>query len=211
MVAFAAVLLSCLAGIGSAVAQAQQCDPNDPYGCSTTSTTGGTGSTTTETTTPTTARPPITCTASPLSAEPGVRVDVTVTNVPGGTSVDLRFNGDVVDSGSAPAGDPSDVALSVVVPAVPPASYTLIAVGADFQAECAAGGFAVVAATGVPRGDTGSGPGSLARTGIAVALLVAIGVALIVVGRVVLEAARRRRRAASRAVAKHRDPSTASR
>jgi hypothetical protein len=106
------------------------------------------------------------------------------------------------------------VPLSFTVPVLDPGRYSLVVVGINFQADCAAasGGFGVLG-TGVeaPRGGGGVGPGSLARTGIAVALLVAIGVALIVVGRGVLEASRRRRRHAARAAAEHRDPATTSR
>ena len=160
------------------------------------------------------------CTASPTEGEVGARIDVTVTNVPGGSSVDLRFDGTVVATGSAPPGEASDVAMSFTVPETNPGRHSLIAVGAGFQADCAfaTGGVAVLAggaeAPGGGAGIGGVGGGSLARTGIAIALLVAIGLALVVGGRAALESSRRSRRRAALARSvptEEHDPATSSR
>jgi hypothetical protein len=124
-------------------------------------------------------------------------------NVPAGTTVEFRLGGQPVataSSSASTAGAKADAAASFTVPNLPPGQYELTAVGPGFLVSCTSAGgngFGVLAeGAETPRGDTGGSPGggSLARTGITVAVLVAIALALIVLGRGVLEAGRRRRR-----------------
>lgn len=138
-----------------------------------------------------------TCVLSITSAEPGASVQAEVRNVPVGTTVELRVNGEPVGSQTATTprqgSDPpvSDLTFTFAAPAAPGA-YEVVAVGPAFQAVCTSE-LAVLGtqATNQPRSE--SSRGSLARTGVAIGLLVALGIALIVVGRAVHARADRRR------------------
>jgi hypothetical protein len=194
-----ALVLAAVAAVGgvAATASAQTCDPN--YGCDNPSTTAA-STTSTPTTAPTEGTP--SCSLSASSATPGSRVDVLVQSVPDGTSIDILFGGNVVAHGTAGASSAAtkgSIGLSFTVPSVPPGSYPVEAVGAGVNLECGAGdgadGFGVLGTGGEQGGDQGRGGGSLARTGIAVGVLVAVAIGLIVVGRVVLAGSRRRQRA----------------
>jgi hypothetical protein len=190
-----------LLGVSTTAASAQTptttCQPSDPYGCM------GTTSTTAPGVVPS-------CTVSTSVAAVGNRVDVTITNVPDGKTIDLNLGGRIVASGTAGASSAevsaagteshSDVALSFVVPDLPPGKYALVATGAGFNCECLGGGGFEVLAAGTAAGSgrnarsggsvAGTG-GNLARTGTTVVgLLLAAGV-LLVVGRTVLHGSRR--------------------
>lgn len=166
MARYAAVLafaLLAVAWVDATAASGQECDP--VYGCEPTTTT---------------LLPSLLpeCIISVDVAVPGQTVELTITNVPDGMTIELLFGGNVVDSGvaggspvlgastavgprpkaaravAAPAGASdgfSDVALSFVVPELSPGSYTLEAVGPAFHCECLPGaGFAVLAAQLTP-------------------------------------------------------------
>ena len=122
------------------------------------------------------------CTATPNAGTPGTRVEALVTDVPNGQTADLRFNGHTVASETAEATGSettADVRTSFVVPATNAGTYSLVAVGPGFQADCS--GFAVQAGD---VGGGGGGRGPLARTGMTVATWLVVAAVLIVGGRV---------------------------
>lgn len=198
-----AVAVLALVGLG-APASAQE----DPYGSTTTTE----GEPTFE----------ASCELSVTVAPPGTAVTASVFNVPFGGTVRVLFAGTEVGRATAPmsaqatspavafggrvlagqADGVTTVTVDFVIPAVAPGQYLVTAVGDTFTCECSpnAGGFEVLAATS---GTGGGGGGALPRTGIYVALLVAIGLALLVGGRAVLAESRRRKRRASRQRAQH--------
>jgi hypothetical protein len=132
------------------------------------------------------------------------------------------FNGAALPAAAAT----TTVAVPFVVPAVAAGDYLVTAVGVDFTCSCTEGtsGFKVLGG-GLPRvggtqtqnvsgNDSSRGLGALPRTGIYVALLLAIAAALLLVGRALLEASRRRQAAAddaARSSASHLAPSDSSR
>jgi hypothetical protein len=157
-----------------------------PYG-STTTTIGATG----------VVQP--SCELLIASAAPGDNGSVRVGSAPRGSSIEIRFDGGVVAQAEAtgPGSSPGvDVDVDFVVPTTAsPGTHHVTAVGADFSVTCETSSgeeFAVLSATLTNDG----GSGSLPKTGITVALLLVVAVALVIVGRAVLEASRHRARAA---------------
>lgn len=157
-----------------------------------------------------------TCGLSVTEGGVGTSVTATVSNVPPGGTVRILFGGSEVASGTAPIAAQgtgavvllggrqlaeqaatTSIVLQFVVPDVPPGSYLVTAVGVGFTCVCSPqtnGMFSVLGAAV----DRPGGGGALPRTGIYAALFVAIAVALLVLGRTLLEASRRRRRRAER-------------
>lgn len=120
-------------------------------------------------------------------------------------SVRLLFDGQQVAQGTAqgPGSSPQvNFDMSFTVPDVEPGQYEVTAVGTTFTVRCtgpAGRGFEVLGAD-QSRGIGGEGGFSLARTGIYVALLFAVAVALLLVGCVLVSRARRRQKAERRAL-----------
>lgn len=183
--ALAAALVGLLAFAGSAAfvpgtsgAQTAPTDGNcDPiYGC--------------PTTTPTTLNPQ--CEMSVNEARPGDTVTAEVTGVAPGTELQVSFNGEIVASGVADA--EGKASIQFTVPNLEEGQYRVFVTGAGVSAECSLDpGFAVL---GNEQGNGGGG--GLAFTGANVAILVAVGLAMLIAGRAVLESSRRRRRRAAR-------------
>ncbi|MFL6206859.1 MAG: hypothetical protein ACJ739_16075 [Acidimicrobiales bacterium] len=129
--------------------------------------------------------------------------------VPRNSQVEIRFDGEVVaeDTATGPGSSPRvNTDIDFVVPAdAEPGDHDVTAVGAEFTAPCGT----LTTPDGEVLGETitndGNGSGSLPKTGVYVALLLVIGVALVIVGRAVVEASRQRARAAQ---AHHRRVST---
>lgn len=167
-------LMSLLLGAAPAAAQDE-----DPY-----------GSTTTSTAPP---GPDPTCGLSVVRGAVGASVTATIVNVPIGSTVRLLFGSAEVGRGTAEAD--TTVEIPFEVPDVAPGTYLVTAVGATFTAVCSpeAEGFAVLGAS-QSRGDGGSLP----RTGVYVALLIAVAAALLLGGRMALEASRRQKRRLAR-------------
>jgi hypothetical protein len=134
-------------------------------------------------------------------------VTATVSGVPAGELVRILFGGIEVGRAEAAPGPELFATLTIVftVPDVRADSYLVVAVGDTFTAECEAA-FLIVAGETIERPGTvggngngsGGGGGSLPRTGVYVGLLLAVAVALLLMGRALLEGSRRRRRRASR-------------
>lgn len=161
----------------------------DPYGSTTTTTTEPTGV-------------EASCQLSTDVASTGAQVTATIAGVPVGETVRLLFGGAEVGRTTADQSDGQSAVTTVqirfTVPDVDDGTYLVAAVGATFTAECNAGfragtaevlGFTVERGAGSPGS---SGRGSLARTGVAIALLVAVALALLIVGRAALDTARQR-------------------
>jgi len=168
---------------------------------------------------PPTNPPPInpSCSIVPPSAHGGTTVTATLSNVPVGTVATLLFDGDEVGRKTTTADGQGQTALGastsgaghlsvlasiqtatggVVITFTVPASaavgmHSLVFAGAGFSCDTTNGnGFEVLAADVTqPRGG-----GSLVRTGIHVALYLAIALALLLVGFQFVQASRRRRR-----------------
>ena len=185
LVLSAVLSLAVVSGVshGAPGAGVDECDPaTDPYGCI-------------DTTLPGETPPPPACVTSVSSGRPGDRVAVTITNVPGGSAVSLRFNGTPVASATAPASDtPVDVPMTFTVPEIAAGRYSLVAVGPGFSAECLAGTGFEVLSSGTPRSGGGGGGGSLARTGFTVLGLLVLAAVLVLVGRVMVQSSRRHER-----------------
>ena len=168
-------------------AQAQE----DPY--------GSTSTTQAPTLTPS-------CRLGLVAGTPGTEGEVTVDNVSPGGTVRIIIGGQEAGQATAPQGGAAQVTLVVPfeVPDLSPGSYPVSVVGASFTLTCeGANQLEVLAASA----DLGSG-GSLPRTGIYVALLVAIAVALLLLGRLLLDASRRKRERAARATGGRRRSAT---
>jgi hypothetical protein len=161
----------------------------DPYGSTTTTTTEPSGV-------------EASCELSTNVASAGAEVTATVAGVPVGETVRLLFGGAEVGRATANQSDGQSAVTTVqirfTVPAVDDGSYLVAAVGATFTAECSGGfaagtaevlGFTVERGAGAPGS---SGRGSLARTGVAIALLLAVALALLIVGRALVDSARQR-------------------
>jgi hypothetical protein len=218
------VLLSCLAAFfvvaPASPTSAQVC--TDPYGCppTTTTTTTVPGATTTTTTPPPPGAQP-SCVVSTRVGIIGTNVDVTVTNVPIGLRINLLLNGVQVDTaiagatggdaiGSLEAGTPKsarsaktaaqgaglvNVTFDFRVPTGPPGSYTLVAVADGFRADCFP--FTILRDVDAQNTDRDNGGGNLARTGFTVLGLLILAAVLLVMGRAMVEASRRRRSSAA--------------
>jgi 5'-nucleotidase len=194
--ALAAVLVVAAAPFTAATAASQQCDPF--YGCS-----------------PAPSVPPSTtpsCSTSASVATAGQVLSASVANAPAGASIQITVDGVAAGSGTADSAGSATIAFTVPA-GIAPGSHAVFAVGVGFSASCGdlsvegvqsnvvenpgPGGGATgdVAGNDVARG---RGGGSLARTGIELALLLAIALALLVVGRRLVVAERRRRRRRAR-------------
>jgi hypothetical protein len=149
-----------------------------------------------------------TCALSAEAGQPGDSVSATVSGVPAGELVRILFGGIEVGRAEAAPGPElfTTVTIGFTVPDVRADTYLVVAVGDTFTAECEAA-FLIVAGEAIQRpgsvdadgnGNSGGGGGSLPRTGIYVGLLLAVAVALLLMGRALLEGSRRRRRRASR-------------
>ena len=184
----------------ASAASAQQCDP--AYGCNP-STTAPTG-------------PPPSCSVDVGVVVGGQVANATVVNAAGGAAIQITLDGAPAGSGVADGAGSATVAFTVPE-GIAPGSHAVFAIGAGFSASCGevtvegvgsnvvenpqpgAGGAGDVGAGEIDRGVSG---GSLARTGIEVALLLVIALVLLLVGRwlVGIERRRRRRRARQRNV-----------
>ena len=153
---------------------------------------------------PTTTDPPqggadASCSLSIEVGAPGDTGTATVTQVAAGQLVRVLFGGVEGGRGEAPADAPggrATVSIAFTVPQLDSGEYLVTAVSTTFTAECSVGfGVTEVAGAIVDRpGDGNIGP--LPKTGVYIALLVAVAVALLVVGRSLLAASRRQRRRA---------------
>lgn len=161
---------------------------------------------------PTTPPPGIqaTCTVSQTAAVDGDLVTATLSNVPPGTHAQLLFDGSSVGEGDAGANGSLTISFTVP-PSTPPGNHSLVFVGAGFQCDPTGGAGLTIGVLGeqlsqsrssdTPRGIGGSssgGIGGLARTGIEVALFLAIALVLVLVGYLLVQTARRRRRRIAR-------------
>ena len=204
----AVALLVVVVGLSTAAASAStrtlaQTCTDSTYGC-----------------TPSTPPPSInpTCSMSETGAAAGDVVSATLSNVPVGTHTQLLFDGqDVAEGDATGSGANGSVTLSFTIPAsTPPGTHTVVFVGAGFQCDATNGKGLTVGVlseqfTRAPTsGDTPrsapSGLGGLARTGIEVALLLAVAIALVLLGSVLVDAARRRHRRAVRRRNRVEDP-----
>lgn len=185
-----ALLTTAPAAASTRTARGTSCDP--AYGCSPPPPTGGL--------TPT-------CTVSATAAHRGDLVSATLTNVPVGIHVRLLFDGQQVAEGDTVAtGTTGSITLTFAVPANASAgSHTLVFAGAGVQCDplgTAGFGVQVEGEQILARGDTGgsgNSGGSLARTGVQIALLLAVAIVLFLLGSAAVRAARRRRRRLERA------------
>ena len=161
---------------------------------------------------PTTPPPGIqpTCTVSQTAAADGDLVTATLSNVPPGTHSQLLFDGSVVGEGDAGANGSLTVSFTVP-PSTPPGNHTLVFVGAGFQCDPTNGAGLAVGVLGeqlsqssssdTPRsigGGSSGGIAGLARTGIEIAFFLAIALVLVLVGYLLVQGARRRRRRIAR-------------
>lgn len=183
----AGLLLAALASTLVAMPAAAQ-DPGGPYGS--TSTTGGPG-----------GQPD--CQLLTRAAAPGESARVRLREIPRGTSVQIRLDGEVVAEATAsqPGNAPRvTFEVSFVVPAdTEPGFHAVTAVGAGFNVPCQRqNGQDLEVSEAQVKGNTvtrdGSRGGSLPRTGIYVALLVAVGLGLVALGRTLLGESHRRSR-----------------
>jgi hypothetical protein len=113
-----------------------------------------------------------------------------VTNVRPGESVTLSIDGTPYATQIADA-DGTTVFSVPITAAMAGSPHSFAVFGADFACATVAVG---VEAFETARGGTNGGGGVLARTGIEIALLVLLGLALVVAGYLVVREARRRRR-----------------
>jgi hypothetical protein len=172
---------------------AAQCDP--AYGCGPSSTV------------PTT--PPPSCSLAVELVTGGQVTNATVDNAPAGAPIQITMDGVPAGGGAADASGHATVAFTVPE-GIEPGTHPVFAIGAAFSASC---GSVLVAgvlgnvinnprpgADGATVGseDVSRGGGALARTGIEVALLLAIAGALLLVGRRLVAFERRRRRRKAR-------------
>ncbi len=153
---------------------------------------------------PTSTDPPsvgsdVTCSLDLTAGDSGDPMTATVHDVPAGELVRLLFGGVEVGRVDAPGTDPdalTTVTIEFTIPSVPSGDYLVAAVGSTFTADCAAHFVVDVGGETIER-PGGSGP--LPSTGIYVGLLLAVALVCLLVGRSLLEASRRRRRAMLRA------------
>jgi hypothetical protein len=144
------------------------------------------------------------CKLDVTAGAPGVRARVRITNAPPRATVRVLLGGDEVARGTAPE-DGSALEIPFTVPDVAPDRYLVTAVGADFTVTCAPGdGTFGVLGQQVSRLPGVFGVTGLPRTGIYAALFVVIALVLIVAGRAMLSASRRRKEAERRARSRRR-------
>jgi hypothetical protein len=193
--AAALVLALCALPVVASVASAQACDP--AYGCA-----------------PTQQMPPVTvsCSLNVSTATSGQIVTATVADAPAGAGIQITVDGNPAASGTANAEGHATIPFTFS-PSGGSAAHPVFAVGAGFSASCGTitnGAVAAEMQTQTPPGQTQTPPGtggssgvsggSLARTGVELALLLAIAIVVILVGhRLVVASKRMRRRRARQA------------
>jgi hypothetical protein len=159
---------------------------DDPYGSTTTTADHG---------------PKPSCRLRETTVAPGDTDTARLKAVPRGSEVEIRFDGRVVakETASGPGKSPRvNVNIDFVVPSdATSGDHDVTAVSSEFTAPCGT----VTIPDGEVLGETVTNDGtggswSLPKTGVYVALLLVLGVALVIVGRAVLEASRQRARAA---------------
>jgi|GEM_PF-7017044 len=187
----AVVFTAVAAGAGTAAAApSQSCDPF--YGCPP-------------------GPPPSTTATCSLSSGSTVSPNESVTGhiegVADGAEVTVRFDGAVVGQGTAhtaPGATTASADIAFTVPGdVGPGDHNVVFSGAGFSCTVTVSAVAVggVEVSGSEQTTGGGTSGSsLARTGIEVALLLAVALALVVAGMQFVRAARRRRRRLSNRV-----------
>jgi len=164
--------------------------------------------------------PQVSCSISAEAAAVGDPVIVTVVNVVVGTEISLSIDGVVIAKSTATADGQGNQTAAALAPAghlaaraaelggavikftVPsslsPGKHTLVVFGAGFSCSPTANGFAVLGSE-VTRGELPrSDSGSLARTGLQIALFLAIALVLILAGYMLVKEAQRRRRRRAR-------------
>ncbi len=153
---------------------------DDPYGSTTTTAGAPPGQT-------------VTCELEVLQARPGDALSATVQGLPPGGEARLLVGG--TDVGGTTTGR-----IDFLVPELAPGTHLVTAVGVGFAVTCHAGldGVEVLAGT-ITRAPRSGGLGALPRTGDFVGLMVAVAVALLLVGRALVEASAERRRGEARA------------
>jgi hypothetical protein len=128
-------------------------------------------------------------------------VTATLSNVPAGTQAQLRFDGEVVNEGAA--GSNGVLILSYTIPAgTKTGAHTLVFTGAGFQCDATAGRNFAVGVLGATFTNSSEAAGNavsrnpLVRTGIELALYLAVALVLVLAGFVLVRLARRGRRRA---------------
>jgi hypothetical protein len=158
------------------------------------------------------------CSLSTNSATPGTKVTGTITNIPVGTTVTLLFDGNKVAKETATADGQGQAALAAIPSAghlsagaatadtsggaimsftVPNTAtgpgHTVVFSGAGFSCDATGGAGFEVKAAAIEK-NPGNGGTNLARTGMQIAVYLAVALVLIVVGLQLLRASRARRR-----------------
>jgi hypothetical protein len=133
---------------------------------------------------------------SSQTVTPGETLTAHIDGVTPGAEVTVRFDGEVRGSATATAQPGSstgsaDITFTVPNDADPSRPHTIVLSGTGFS--CDPGPVNEVLGETINRGAGGSGGGSLARTGVEVMALVALGLGLVVGGRALMRSARRRR------------------
>jgi hypothetical protein len=169
---------------GAAPVARAACDP--VYGCTTTTTQGVSAS----------------CALSgSANVSPGETVVATLDNVPPGTAANLTLDGATVASGTASS--QGSLTLTFTVPSnAAPGTHQLLFVGGGVLCDPTGGAGLSVLGAELSRGSTDtprSGGDTMARTGMKVALYLAIALVLVIIGWTLVQAARRRRRRSLRA------------
>lgn len=154
---------------------------------------------------PSSSPPAPACSVSSKIVAPGQSLTARIERLTPGTEVTLLFDGSAVGRATAttrPGQTSASADVNFVVPSdARPGQHTLVFSGAGVSCD-ATGGTGLTVAAGVAvlgesttRVGAGTGVGgSLARTGITIAVLLAVAVALLAVGWRLVQGARRRRR-----------------
>ena len=149
-----------------------------PYGSTTTTVGGG---------------PDPSCRLRETTASPGGTATARVHAAPRGSDVEIRFDGAVVAEETATGPGTSqqvNVDIEFAVPSdAPEGDHAVTAVGADFTVSC---GTLTTSGQVLGASEEREQGGSLPKTGVYVALLLVVGFVLVLVGRVLLAASRRR-------------------
>ena len=177
-------MLAALVGATLLLAPGTPAGAQDPYGGSTTSTAG--------------PGPETTCRLREDTSSPGATATARVQAAPRDTEVQIRFDGVVVaeEMATGPGQSPQvNIDIDFVVPEdAEPGDHDVSAVGAGFSVSC---GTLTVQSETTPAGfSRDGGSGSAAKSGIYVAIALAVLAALVMVRRSVLDASRQRARAA---------------
>jgi hypothetical protein len=188
VVAAAALLCTAVPAFASA-ASAQECDP--VYGCPPVTEPGTT---------------PPECSINATTVSGGETVTTSVTDLTPGAAFQVTVDGSVVANGVGDASGNANVSFTVAQ-GISEGSHPVFVVGAGFSASCGSltgvdvgAGVIDNTTTTTAGGGVGAGggarvgAGSLARTGVEVAFLLALAACLIIVGQRVLAVRRRRLR-----------------